>query len=173
MFDITEVGKSFLEKHFGEGAYLTHEYSSTSLYILTETNGMSLHGETDSKTSTLMCDIAQPGVAPEDYLSVLWSDAEVNGEKEISWLFNFGYVPNNEVTDEYKNKIYQKAIAIIEDVLNMDVAEDCLEGKETYDVKLGDRDAFVKIIFEWQNSGEDEQYSYMIIQAYTDMENRY
>lgn len=150
--NLNMFGKSFLERHFGANA---HFVVGTDVIEQMAGGYMYVQHPNDNQTSVIMAyQIAQDNVAVEDQLhtQILYT---TEGDTTASYVsLELGQLMKDELTDENKAEMTEKAMAIVQDILQVEDAPDAFDEDKYFTTTVEGAEMYV--IFSLDFTADDD-----------------
>ncbi len=161
--DLKNMGTDFLTKHFGEG---THFELGTG--YLDSMAGAYLYSDADGyKTLMMRYYLAQDGVEENNRLRVTLSTSL--GEFEETYVnFQLGTVAK-DASEDAREELRQKALAIAKDVLGMEELEDAFAEDKYFNATINDKDVLVIFRLHWDENDDGSTTATLSFASTTDL----
>lgn len=148
--NVSAMGKSFLEKHFGVNAAFTIGTSKNE-----QLAGGYSYGVEDGKTSVhLQYCIAQPGVKDSKRLKTQMTYKISEQKTESVVLFELGTIQKDTLTDESRNAMITKALGIVSDILQTDDVLTAFDSDKYFTMTVDGTETYIRFALHF-NPDED------------------
>jgi hypothetical protein len=155
------IGSDWVSKYYGDG--YTFNQEAFGLYVYTETT---FNNET---TKTFSCDGTFKHDDKLKYtpgLLVSWKETSDSTDGAV--ILSIGALTKDEVTDEAKNTLKQKALLMVQDILKTEVSDSVFEDNVVYETTLDGKSAYMNLRLDFSPDEEGNVKAFLTVGVATD-----
>ena len=166
--NMSTLGKSFLEKHFGAGATfvigtsLSEQLAGGYAYDEEENDGV-------SKSVHMQYRIAQPGVKESQRLKTQMT-YKISEEKTESYVsLELGTINKDDLTDENRNAMIAKALGIVKDIVQTDDVLTAFDSDKYFTITVDGTETHIRFTLHFNPDKDGNEKVSMQFGASTDI----